>query len=579
MLDPAMSAAWYRLAEVLWRAGDAAGADAALVKYCAAAHDDADLQQLVQLVAAGRQALAERKLQARLLRAPLDVAAMRVLAQALRGQDRQHEADAQLERALALAPGFSQARNDLANAFTQRNMAVQAMPHVKLLLAQAPDDHGRRGQLAWCLSMIGAFDAALLEYETVLQAAPRAERIWMHYGNTLKNVGRRAEGEQAYRKSLAMAPGLGNAWHGLAHVNAAGLTAADVAAMRAELARPGTAMQDRVYLNFALGRALEHAGDYAASFTHYASGAATWRAAFRYDANETSARIAAAEALYTPSFFAARAGVGYDAVAPIFILGLPRSGSTLIEQILASHGSVEATSELPLIIRLAHELGGIARPADRAAYLDHVAALEPASFAEIGRQYVERTGAYRNTERPVFTDKMPANWEYVGFIKLILPRAKIIDARRHPMASCFSAYKHYFPYGMFYTYDQRELGRYYRDYLDLMGHFDTVLPGQVHRVMYEDVVADTEGQTRQLLDFCELPFEAGCLRFWETRRAVNTASAQQVRQPIYTEGLELWRRYEPWLGELQAALKGETASKAGAPPLDPAGQGPDPLLK
>jgi tetratricopeptide (TPR) repeat protein len=553
-LNPAMSAAWYRLGEALWRAGDAAGADAALMRYVLAARDDTELQQLVQTVASGRLDVAERKLRARLRGAPADVAAMRVLAQALIGQKKHDEADAELERALALAPSFAQARGDLANAFARRNMAVQAMPHVQWLLEQEPGDYDRRAQLAWCLEKIGDFEAALLAYEEALKVAPRVAKIWMHYGNALKNAGRRDEGEAAYRRCIAMAPGDGGAWRGLSNLNAKAFSAADIAAMRAELARPGTAADDRIDLDYALGRVLEQAGDYAGSFAHYASGAKGHRARLTYDADAASAQVAAAKALYTPAFFAARAGVGYDEVAPIFILGMPRSGSTLIEQILASHSNVEATSELSIVTRMAVALGGGPGDAGKAGYLKSVATLEPEAFAALGRTYVDRTRIYRQTERPVFTDKQPVNWEFIGFIRLMLPRAKIVDARRHPVASCFSAFKHFFPYGLHFTYDLKELARYYRDYMDLMEHFDAVLPGYVHRVMYEDMVADTEGAVRRLLDYCELPFEASCLRFWETQRAVSTASSQQVRQPIYTEGLDLWRRYEPWLGELRAAL-------------------------
>jgi hypothetical protein len=301
---------------------------------------------------------------------------------------------------------------------------------------------------------------------------------------------------------------------------------------------------DRLNLHYALGKALEDRADYAASFEHYAAGAALRRAEAPYDADENRRQAESTMAQFTPAFLAERGGFGCPSDEPIFILGMPRSGSTLIEQILASHSEVEGTMELSDIGLIARDLGW---PAS-------MNGLEPDGLKALGERYLAQTRVHRTLGRRIFIDKMPDNFQYLGLIHLILPNARIIDARRHPLGACFSAFKQHFAQGQAFSYDLTDLGRYYSDYADLMAHFDGVLPGRVRRVIYEDVVEDTEGQVRGLLDHCGLPFEAGCLRFWETQRSVRTVSSEQVRRPIFREGLDQWRRYEPWLGPLKAAL-------------------------
>ena len=271
-----------------------------------------------------------------------------------------------------------------------------------------------------------------------------------------------------------------------------------------------------------------------------------------YDADETTGRFARAKATYTHEFFRARAGAGCAAPDPIFIVGLPRAGSTLIEQILASHSQVEGTMELPDLISITRELRRAG--ARGGTYHDALAQLDRERLRELGEQYLERTRVHRKLGRPFFIDKMPNNFANIGLIQLILPNAKIIDARRHPLACCFSAFKQHFAHGQYFTYGLDNVGRYYRDYVDLMAHYDAVLPGRVHRVIYEDLVDDTETQVRQLLDYCGLPFEPECLRFFANERPVRTASSEQVRQPIYRSGVDHWRHYEAWLEPLKQAL-------------------------
>ena len=324
--------------------------------------------------------------------------------------------------------------------------------------------------------------------------------------------------------------------------------------MNGALANEGLSDDDRLHLHFALGKALEDRGEAAAAFASYAEGNRLRRAQIHYDGEEISTHVRRSIALFTPEFFAARAGLGCAAPDPIFILGMPRAGSTLIEQILASHSRVEGTMELPDVPALAKRLSGRKHKSGVSAYPECLAGLDPAALAALGEEFLQGTRVQRKTSRPFFIDKMPNNWLHVGLIRLILPKARIVDARRHPLGCCFSNFKQHFARGQGFTYDQAELGHYYRDYVALMAHFDAVQPGRIHRVIYERMVADPEDEVRRLLDFLDLPFEPACLKFYENERAVRTASSEQVRRPINREGLDQWRAFEPFLGPLEAAL-------------------------
>jgi tetratricopeptide (TPR) repeat protein len=378
--------------------------------------------------------------------------------------------------------------------------------------------------------------------------------MWLSFGHVLRTGGRRSESVAAYKRAIDLEPGLGDAYWSLANLKNEPFTDDEVQAMDGQLERPEISAEDRFHLHFALGKAREDAGQFGVAFGHYAEGARLRRAALPYDADETASAIARSKQLYSKTFFAHRKGWGTDSAEPIFIVGLPRSGSTLVEQILASHSAVEGTMELPEIGAFASDLRRAGRFQDDIQYPDVVADLGAAEIAEYGQAYLKRTRVYRKLGRARFIDKMPNNFMYIGFIHLILPHAKIIDARRHPMAACFSAFKQHFARGHAFSYDLTDAGRYYRDYVDFMAHFDTVLPGRIHRVIYEDMVEDTETEVRRLLSYLGLPFEAACLKFYENDRAVRTASSEQVRQPIFREGLEQWRNYEPWLDPLKAAL-------------------------
>jgi tetratricopeptide (TPR) repeat protein len=548
-LQRTLPQAWQALGDLLFRAGDIPGADAAYAEQARAALRDPALAPAADALLAGEPDRAERLLNAHLAARPAGAEALQMLAEALARQSRLPEAAARLARALELEPGRDGARFALADVLFRQQKATEAMALLETLLAADPHAPACRNLMAACLGMVGEYEAALALYEVLLADFPKQPRIWLNYGHTLRTVRRRDEATAAYVRCIALAPGLGDAYWSLANLKTAPITAEVEAQMAAQLARPELADDDRLHLHYALGKAQEDRGDHAAAFANFDAGAALRRRQLRYDAAGTTALMRRSKALFTPGFFAERAGGGSPSDAPIFIVGLPRSGSTLVEQILASHPAVEGTMELPDIALIAAGLGREDRP-----YPEVVADLSAADLSALGETYLERTAIHRRLGRARFIDKMPNNFHHLGLIRLILPNATIIDARRHPLGSCFSAYKQHFAYGHAFSYDLVDLGAYYRDYVELMAHFDAVQPGVVHRVIYEDLVEDTEGQVRRLLDHCGLPFEPACLRFYENDRPVRTVSSEQVRRPIFREGLDLWKAYEPWLGPLKAAL-------------------------
>ncbi len=553
-LRPEVAEGWRLLAEQRRLMGDSAGADAAFAQHLARAARDPQLVAAGAALVDGRLSLAEATLRDILKVRPTDVAAIRMLAEIATRLGRYEDAEALLARCLDLAPTFAPARQNYAVVLYRQTKAAEALVEVEALLAQDPVNPGYRNLQAAALGQLGEYPRAIAVYEALLADYPLQPKAWMSLGHALKTVGRQGDAIDAYRKALELAPQMGEAWWSLANLKTFRFEAGDLAAIRAQLARGDLADEDRFHLEFALGKALEDAGDYGASFAAYAEGNALRRKSLDYDADETHRAMLRSRALFTPDFLAARAGQGCDAPDPIFILGLPRAGSTLIEQILASHSMIEGTMELPDIPAIAKRLGARKAKDQESAYPEVLAELSAEELRALGEEYLERTRGQRKLGRPLFIDKMPNNFAHVGLISLILPNAKIIDARRHPLGCCFSGFKQHFARGQGFTYDLTDLGRYYADYVALMAHFDAVAPRRVHRVIYERMVADPESETRALLDYCGLPFEDACLRFYENDRAVRTASSEQVRRPIFTDGLDQWRNFEPWLDPLKAAL-------------------------
>ena len=551
-LQPDLPQAWRELGDHLMAAGEQDAADAAYARHVLHSTHDPRLMGAAVALAEGRVPQAEALLREHLKQAPTDVAAIRMFAEVAARVGRNEDALNLLARCLELAPGFDAARQHYAMVLHRSNQPEQALAQIEHLLASDPQHPAYRNLKAVVLCRIGDYEPAIAIYADLVQRYPDNPRVWMSYGHALKTAGFGERAIAAYRHSLARLPSFGEVWWSLANLKTFRFDAADLATMSEQLARTDLSDEDRLHLEFAMGKAREDAEACADAFAHYARGNAIRRAQLHYSADETSARVARACAHYTGDFFAARAGMGCPARDPIFVVGLPRAGSTLIEQILSSHSQVEGTMELPEVASISRSLRRHGE--GETPYHDALAALDADALRALGEHYLAHTRIQRKTSAPLFIDKMPNNFMHVGLIHLMLPNARIIDARRHPLACCFSAFKQHFARGQSFSYDLEDVGRYYHDYVRLMAHFDTVLPGRIHRVFYERMVADTEGEVRRLLDYCGLPFEDACLRFFENPRPVHTASSEQVRRPIYREGVDHWRRFAPWLGPLEHAL-------------------------
>jgi len=553
-LKPDMPDAWRVLGDHLTAIGDVSGADEAYARHIKFSTRDPRLLEAAAALCENRIPVAESLLRTHLKQHPTDVPALRMLAEVGARLGRYADAEGMLERCLQLAPSFLAARHNYALVLHRQHKVAAALEQIDRVLDAEPRNPGYRNLKAAILISSGDYEQAIRLYADVLAEYPGNAKVWMSYGHALKTAGRQADCISAYRKSIELAPQLGEAYWSLANLKTFEFSAADIAAMRAQVQRPDLSQEDRFHFHFALGKALEDARQFDASFAHYEQGNRLRRETVEYDADWNSEQVERAKALFTPEFFAARAGQGAGAPDPIFIVGLPRAGSTLLEQILSSHPLVEGTMELPDLVGIARDLGG-GRPRARTDdYPQSLGRLDAAALHALGERYLAQTRIYRKSSAPLFIDKLPNNFAHTGLIHLILPRAKIIDARRHPLGCCFSAYKQHFARGQHFTYSLDEIGRYYRDYVELMAHFDAVLPGRVHRVIYERMIEDTEGEVRRLLDYCGLPFDERCLRFYENERAVRTASSEQVRRPIYREGVDHWLNYEQWLGSLKSAL-------------------------
>ncbi len=551
--QPGHGQAWRALADQFTLAGDAVKADYAYAHHIRASVNDPQLLQAAQALCENNLPVAERLLRAFLKEYPTDVTAIRMLAETGARLGRYDDAERLLARALELAPSFDAARHNYASVLHRQNKPADALVQADLLLKRDPRNPGYRALKAAVLSQVGEYARSSEAYESLLADFPSQPKGWMSYGHTLKTLGKQAQSIGAYRKAIAQMPGLGEAYWSLANLKTFRFTADEIAAMRGQLQRGDLTPDDRLHFEFALGKALEDAGDYKDSFAHYDKANQLRRASLPYRADHTASFMARLAAL-GGDFFAARRGSGAPAPDPIFVVGLPRSGSTLIEQILSSHSAVEGTMELHDVAHIARGLGPWTKLDGATAYPEVLETLPPERFAALGEDYLARTRIHRKLGKPFFIDKMPNNFLHIALIQLMLPNAKIIDARRHPLGCCFSCFKQHFARGQTFTYSLADLGHYYAGYVRLMAHFDAVLPGRVHRVFYEDMVARPEAEIRRLLDYCGLAFEESCLKFYQNDRSVRTASSEQVRMPIFAEGLDQWRHFEPWLGPLKEAL-------------------------
>jgi tetratricopeptide (TPR) repeat protein len=551
-LNPNLAAAWRALGDQLTLLEEAERADIAYAHAIRAGVHDPQLMRAALALCEGKLAIAEQILRGHLKQHPTDPAAIRMLAEVAARIGRFDDAETLLRRCLDLAPSFTAARHNYALVLHRQSKAAEALDQIDLLLAEEPDNPSYRFLKATALTRIGEYDRAIELYRSVLSDHASNVRGWLSLGHACKTAGRAEESIAAYSKCVDLAPHFGEAYWSLANMKTYRFDDEAVQAMRRQLQSEPLSDEDRFHVHYALGKALEDRSQYAESFENYDRGARLRRRSVTYSAEENTRFTDRLIRFFTPDFIASRRGQGAEARDPIFIVGLPRSGSTLVEQILASHSTVEGTMELPDVLMLAKRLGG-GKSRD-GAYPESMAELPPEALRALGEEYLARTRVQRKTAKPYFIDKMPNNFQHAGLIALMLPNAKIIDARRHAVAACFSAYKQHFARGQAFSYDLADLGRYYADYVRLMNHFEGVLPGRIHRVQYEAMVADPEREIRLLLSFCGLPFEPACLEFHANTRAVRTASSEQVRQPLYRDAVEHWRNYERWLGPLKEAL-------------------------
>ncbi|MGC2462865.1 MAG: sulfotransferase [Steroidobacteraceae bacterium] len=552
-INPALPASWSMLEGLYRMTGQTENAGMAAAHVATLKGLPREVVRATSLFSDGELLPAENIVRAYLLRHGDHVEAMRLLARIGMARDVLDDAELLLEAVLALAPDYRAARHDYALVLVERHKYLPAREQLEKLLQLEPGNRQYRTLYATACVGLGEHEKAIPLYRELLVDAPAAQELHLSIAHSLKSIGRRDEAIEAYRAAAAARPSFGDAYWSLANLKTYRFLDEEIARMRAEEAAAVTLLVDRYHLCFALGKAYEDRGEYAQSWSFYERGNALKRSESRYrpEIIENNTRLQIATC--TREFLAARAGVGAQDSDPIFILGLPRSGSTLLEQILASHSRVEGTQELSDIQRIVLDLQGRDPDLDNPRYPGVLAAMKPGDFLRLGEKYLHDTRAYR-TGKPRFIDKMPNNFRHIGLIHLMLPNARVIDARREPMACCFSNLKQLFANGQEFTYSIQDIARYYRTYLELMQHWDHVLPGKVLRIWHEDVVDDLEVNVRRLLDFCGLEFEPACVEFYKTERRVQTASSEQVRQPIFREGLDQWKNYEPWLGPLKVAL-------------------------
>ena len=557
-INPALPASWSMLQSLYRMTGDEKSAALAAQHVATLRNLPPEVIQATGLFADGELTPAENIIRAFLLKHGNHAEAMRLLARIGLERDVLDDAELLLEAVLQLAPDYVAARVDYARVLLKRQKYLHSRKELEGLLQLDPVNRDYLKDYAAACVGLGDYEPIIRLYRELLAESPRSGpetgdlHLWI--AHSLKTIGHQQEAIDEYRLALAARPEFGDAWWSLANLKTYRFSPEDIEHMRAAESAPTTPPVDRYHLCFALGKAFEDRGEFSESWGFYERGNALKHAENRYlpEITETNTRLQSA--VCTREFFAARQGWGVPDPDPIFVVGLPRSGSTLIEQILASHSQVEGTQELADIQRIVLELRGRATDLDNPRFPGVLADLTPEDFRRFGARYMEETRIYRRTGRPLFIDKMPNNFRYIGLIHLMLPNAKIIDARREPMACCFGNLKQLFSSGQEFSYGIDDIARYYRTYLELMRHWSVALPGRVLKVQHEDLVEDLESQVRRILDYCGLPFEAACLEFHKTERSVRTASSEQVRRPISREGVDQWRNYAPWLGPLRQAL-------------------------
>lgn len=509
------------------------------------------LKEAAAALADNRPHSAEQLLSKFLAKHPGDLDAICLVAETALRLGRFEDAAALLAPCFERSPDFHAARFVYAKALHQQNESRAAAAQLDVLLQRDPQNILYRDLQSVVLTATGRHAEALTCYRRLVEDYPESGELRVRFGHALRTVGLREESIAAYRSVIATSPARGDAYWSLASLRVC-FAGAELDAMQSLLARSDLSSDNRVYLHFALGMAFGDLALWEKSFEHYAKANAIRRIGVVYDPDGATSRASAIRTLFTPSVFRERNGSGCNSPEPIFVVGMQRSGSTLVEQILASHSAVEGAGELSDVPRLAQHLENRATPQSGNGETYDMPRAE--KWRSLGEHYLDSTRWRRSRGRPFFVDKQPFNFWHVGLIHLMLPKARIVDVRRHPVACCFSNFTTLLGHGQGFNYRLSDLGRYYRDYVDAMEHFDRVLPGKIHRVYYERVIAEPETEIRRLLEYLELPFEEGCLRFHDNNRAFDSASNEQVRTPIFTDSVGRWRNYEPWLGQLKEAL-------------------------
>jgi tetratricopeptide (TPR) repeat protein len=497
---------------------------------------------------AGNVVQARQMLQERLAQYPEDPDALGMLAEVAAGQQSFEEATMLLRRAVAADPS-PQRRMALVEHLRRYASPSLALKELEQLPSAIRDRYDIMGIEAGLCGTLGEHERQIDLYRRIARQRPNEPGIWVSLGNALNTIGRSPEAVTALKRAIKVEPKFGESWWTLANLKSFRFSQAEIKQMR-QLLQGRLDSDEALKIHFALGKAYEDAADYEQSFEHYSAGNEIRGESFNENQRGVTPLIDESIATFTADFFKRNSGAGFAAPDPIFVVGLHRSGSTLIEQILASHPLVEGTTELAVINALRDRLArttGLSSPAA-------IASLSRERFAPIGEEYIDKTRPFRHTDRPYFVDKMPGNWMNIPLIRAALPNAKIIDARRHPMACGFSNFKQNYAMGVGFSYSQETIGIFYRDYWRFMRHIDEVQPGAVHRLINERIIEDPEGEVRRLLDYVGLPFDPACLEFHKTDRAIRTPSAEQVRKPINREGVDYWRHYEPWLDPLKQSL-------------------------
>jgi tetratricopeptide (TPR) repeat protein len=552
-LNPSLIASWKVLASYYQKNGSKKKAEDAQRRVQYLSNMPPELVSVSSLLYEDKITLAEQLCRQYLQKNAHHPEAMRLLADIGSRLQIFDDAEFLLEKCVEFYPDFHHARADYVQVLHKRQKFEKALQQAEKLLATDASNIAFQVSLASSNQAVSNFDDALRIYDDILAKDSHNHMVYNARGHALKTIGRTDEAVESYQSSYRSSPSYGDAYWSLANLKTYRFSASEVDAMRQQQALPSTSDNDKVHLCFALGKALEDREEFAESFEFYNKGNQLKRHASQYKSERTELQFTEQKALFNAEFFTQRVGFGCRSEAPIFVVGLPRAGSTLLEQILASHSQVDGTMELANIIGLAHRLGGRGSTKQSVQYPAVLSKLSAEHCQKFGEDFISDTQIHRQSA-VYFIDKMPNNFRHIGLIHLILPNAKIIDARREPMACCFSGFKQLFSEGQEFTYGLESIGRYFKAYVDLMDHWDRVLPGRVLRVQHEDVIEDLEKQVRRILDYCDLPFEQSCVDFHETERAVRTPSSEQVRQPIYKSSMQQWKNYQQFLTPLLTSL-------------------------